>query len=168
MIRARFLRYARFPVAEQPITFHPAGAPASECEAVLRTLPEWFGIEESLLGYAANAGALPTWVVRHGGQMVGFLSLRRHFACSVEIDAIAIRRNWRGQGHGHRLVNAACASLARDGARLLQVKSLSSSHPSRNYAETRRFYEKCGFVALEEIQRLRNDHPCLVLVKAIA
>lgn len=48
-----------------------------QCERVLRPLPEWFGIEESLVEYASNTATLPTFVAQDEGQLTGFLSLRR-------------------------------------------------------------------------------------------
>ena len=57
--------------------------------------------------------------------------------------------------------------LAR-AARLLQVKTLADSHPSAEYAETRRFYASVGYVALEVFPTLWGPRlPVLQLVKAL-
>ena len=68
------------------------------CERVLRTLPRWFGVEESLLEYAKNTERLPTFVVKDGTTVVGFLSLEEHFPESWELNCIAIDSAYRGQG----------------------------------------------------------------------
>ena len=39
---------------------------ADECEAVLRSLPRWFGIEHALLMYARDAALMPTFYARRG------------------------------------------------------------------------------------------------------
>jgi hypothetical protein len=57
----------------------PTNGVASACERVLRTLPKWFGIEESLLAYARNTDRLSTFVAEDGGRVIGFISLEQHF-----------------------------------------------------------------------------------------
>jgi hypothetical protein len=51
------------------------------CEAVLRSLPAWFGIEPALQHYVADSASLPGFALRErdGGAPIGFLSLRQHF-----------------------------------------------------------------------------------------
>lgn len=47
------------------------------------------------------------------------------------------------------------------------MKTLGPSHPSPEYAATRRFYEACGFRGLEELHDLWPDNPCLIMVKPL-
>jgi GNAT superfamily N-acetyltransferase len=110
---------------------------------------------------------MPTFTARSGTSLCGFLTLKRHFAESAEVHCIAVHASKRGRGVGRTLLAAAEAWLADDGARLLQVKTLGPSHPSTHYAETRRFYERAGFVALEEFQTLWGHNPCLQLAKVL-
>jgi len=50
----------------------------------------------------------------------------------------------------------------------LQVKTLDKSHPDKNYACTRKFYEAMGFRPLECIPELwGKDNPCLIMVMYI-
>jgi len=138
------------------------------CERVLRTLPDWFGIEESLLEYAGNTDRFPTFVAEDDGEVVGFLSLEEHFPECWEVNCIAVSAARRGHGLGRRLQDAAEAWLARRGARVLQVKTLAASHPSPEYAETRRFYEALGYLPLEVHPTLwSEDLPVLQLVKCL-
>jgi len=44
------------------------------------------------------------------------------------------------------------------------VKTLGPSHPDAGYARTRHFYEKCGFLPLEETDLWGDDNPCLFMV----
>jgi GNAT superfamily N-acetyltransferase len=147
----------------------PVGGVAAACEQVLRSLPGWFGIEDSLLVYAHNTARLPTFVAEVDGRVVAFLSLEEHFARAWELHCIAVHAGLRGQGIGRRLHDAAEAWLREQQAQLLQVKTLSASHPSPEYAETREFYEALGYLPLEEFTNLWGAHlPVLQLVKVLA
>jgi hypothetical protein len=50
-----------------------------QCEAILRSVPQWFGIEEALVRYVSDTTALPTFAVQGGEQLEAFLTLREHF-----------------------------------------------------------------------------------------
>ena len=76
------------------------------------------------------------------------------------------RSAYRNQGLGRALQDAAESWLATQGARVLQVKTLAQSHPSRHYAQTRAFYERAGYIALEVFPLLWEEGlPVLLLVK---
>src|SRR5581483_8797772 len=110
-------------------------------ERLLRALPEWFGIESSVRDYVGDARRLPTILARPaGGEPVGALLVRRHFAGSAEIHLMAVDRAWHRRGIGTRMVRAAEDMLRADGVQLLSVKTLGPSHPDPNYARTRAFY----------------------------
>lgn len=137
------------------------------CEATLRALPEWFGIESALLDYARDTRALPTWIAERDGAAVGFITIRIHNPLAAEIHCMAVRPEHHRAGVGRamvRLVEKHCRSL---GAQLLQVKTLGPSRPDAYYAQTRRFYESMGFTPLEEIKGLWPGNPCLILVKTL-
>jgi GNAT superfamily N-acetyltransferase len=138
----------------------------ADCERVLRTLPEWFGVESSLLEYARNTRRIPTFVVYEHEQVVAFLSLEQHFPQAWELSCIAVEAGSRNNGLGRLLHAHAEAWLRGRDARILQVKTLAASHPSRGYAETRSFYERLGYVPVEVFPTLWAAHlPVLLLVK---
>jgi GNAT superfamily N-acetyltransferase len=137
------------------------------CGALLRSLPEWFGIEDAIEAYERDVRQLPTFAVRELEEIVAFLTLRLHNDWSAEILVMAVRRDRQRQGHGRRLVEAAEEHLRKRGVEYLQVKTLGPSRPSRGYEATRRFYEACGFRPLEEIEGLWPGNPCLVMVKRL-
>ena len=58
---------------------------AAACEPVLRSLPEWFGIEESNLQYLQEIEELPTFLARADERVVGFLTVRMHFPEAAEV-----------------------------------------------------------------------------------
>lgn len=142
-------------------------APA-RAEAILRSLPEWFGQEQALLDYAQGAALLPTFAASLSDEPIAFLSLRPHFAETAEVSCLAVERPHHGRGLGSRLVAAAEHWWRAQGGRLLQVKTLGPSHPDPNYALTRRFYQRLGFLPVEEFATLWERHPCLLLVKPLA
>lgn len=146
----------------------PDVADRGVCEAILRALPEWFGIEDSLLEYAAAVERLPTFMASITGKAVGFLSIKQHFPASSEIYVIAVHPAHHRAGVGRALVEAASTWLRRRGCEFLQVKTLGPSRPCEQYAKTRQFYESVGFRPLEEMKTLWNEaNPCLVMVMSL-
>lgn len=134
-------------------------------EAVLRDLPEWFGIEESTAAYIADAAALPTFAVEPDR---GLLCLKQHTPRAAEIYVMGVRREEHRRGLGRALVAEAEAWCRAHGVRYLQVKTLGPSRPDAGYDATRAFYEAVGFVALEELHGLwSHDNPALILVKDV-
>jgi coenzyme F420-0:L-glutamate ligase / coenzyme F420-1:gamma-L-glutamate ligase len=134
-------------------------------EAVLRDLPEWFGIEASTAAYIEAAATLPTFAVEPD---TGFLCLKQHTPRAAELYVMGVRRDHHRQGIGRALVAQAEAWCRAHGIRYLHVKTLGPSRPDPGYDATRAFYEALGFVALEELHSLWDeDNPALVLVKDV-
>ena len=128
------------------------------CGTLLRSLPEWFGLEESIEAYERDVRELPTFAVREGDETVAFLTLKLHNEFSAEILVMAVQRGLHRQGLGRTLLIAAEDDLRAHGVEYLQVKTLGPSRPSRGYEATRRFYEACGFRPLEELARALVGH----------
>ena len=100
---------------------------------------------------------------------IGFLTLREHFPTAWEVHCLAVDARVRNRGVGRHLHAFAEHWLARQGVRFLQVKTLSASSPSKEYAETRAFYLAVGYQPLEEFPLLWGPGlPVLQLVKHIA
>jgi len=146
-------------------------------ERLLRSLPEWFGIESSIVDYVASAAKLPTYLAwPAGGQdapraehdAVGALLAARHFPAAAEIYLMAVDRAVHRQGVGRAMVEALESDLAGDRVRLLQVKTLGPSDPDAGYRKTRLFYQAMGFEPLEEITGLWPGNPSLIMVKPLA
>ena len=49
------------------------------CEKILRALPDWFGIEESLIQYVKDANTMPTIIVKDDDDVVRFLTIKNIF-----------------------------------------------------------------------------------------
>ncbi len=139
------------------------------CADVLRTLPDWFGIEAAREQYVREAADRPMLVARNGTEIVGFLSMTRHAPGAWEIHAMAIRPDRHRQGIGRLLLAAAEAHLHQQRAELLSVKTLSARCDYEPYERTRRFYRAMGFRPLMELPTLWSpENPCLVMIKTLA
>lgn len=140
-----------------------------DCEAILRALPEWFGIEEAIVDYVDAMGRLPTWLARVDEEVVGFVSVETHTDSAAEIIVMGVRKEFHRRGIGAALVEAAEVALREQGVEFLQVKTLmSDSHECKNYEKTRRFYEAMGFVPVQEFETLWDRaNPCLQLMKSL-
>ncbi len=141
---------------------------AAECEVVLRSLPEWFGIESALQAYVDKVDRLPTYLALADEKVAGFLSVEKHFSESAEIHVMGILPEFHRMGIGRALLKKAESDLAAQGVKFLQVKTLSQSNPDKNYAKTREFYFSMGFLPLEEMPELWGaENPCLILIKSL-
>lgn len=140
---------------------------STRCEPILRSIPEWFGIEEATRGYIDAAARLPTWVAMRDGRDAGFISIDRHFEEAAEIHCIAVHRDFHGQAAGTALLRWSEEHLRAGGVKFLQVKTMGPSRANDEYARTLHFYLKRGFARLEEIKGLWPGIPCLVMVKKL-
>lgn len=145
-----------------------SGRSRSVSERVLRSLPQWFGLEDAILAYIQEAAVLPTFIASEDDEDIGFLTLRPYESTAAEITAMGIQPNLHRRGYGRALIAAAEAHVRSEGRAILQVKTLGPSHPSEGYARTRAFYRSAGFVPLEETQAFWGaSNPCLIMVKPL-
>lgn len=155
--------WERAPIAVEPMVDGEAAA----CEAILRALPDWFGIPEAIQSYVRDIERLETLVVREAGEVVGFITLKRFRERAAEIQVMGLKAELHRRGIGRAMVVAAEERLRSEGVELFQVKTLAPSRESEHYARTRRFYEAMGFVPLEENLLWGEANPCLMLVKRL-
>ena len=138
------------------------------CESILRSLPQWFGIEAALIQYLKEIESLPTLFASIENQYVGFLSYKQHNQYAAELYVMGVRVEHRRKGIGKALVSHAETILRKQKLEYWQVKTLAASHADRFYAQTRAFYLAMGFRPLEELTQLwGKDNPCLVMVKCL-
>jgi len=142
---------------------------SAECERILRALPEWFGIESALLKYCEEVKDLPVLVARNeSGSVTGLLSIIHRKGMASEIHVMGVLPDYHRQGIGRMLIEAAAESARGEDASLLAVKTLGPSHPKPGgYTGTKNFYERLGFLCVEEFSSLWPDMPCLLLVKVL-
>ena len=144
------------PLAEQSI----------HCAPIFAGLTDWFGLPEAVRDYLAEIDRLPTFVACVEGRVIGFLSVKQHFPRAAELYVMGVLPAYHRAGVGKALLARAETYLRSLGAAMLQVKTLSASHPDPYYARTRAFYQSAGFHELEELPALWGpENPCLVMVK---
>ncbi|MDQ1477342.1 MAG: hypothetical protein QOE62_2571 [Actinomycetota bacterium] len=139
-----------------------------EVGRLLRDLPEWFGIEQSIRSYVDAARTLPSTFALRDGEVVGACVVRHHTAVAAEIEVLAVARTLHRQGVGRRLVQTVESGLREGGVVLLQVKTFGPSGVSEEYERTRAFYASMGFLPLEERTDIwGTENPCLISVKPL-
>ena len=140
---------------------HADDGPA--CDAIVASLPAWFGMEEGIRECAKAVRTQPGLVVEADCEVVGFLTLSRPYAHTPEISWMAVRAGHRRRGTGRALIDAISDRLRAEGDRLMVVKTLSDREdPGPEYAETRAFYLAMGFVPVAELY-LHPDNPMQLL-----
>jgi ribosomal protein S18 acetylase RimI-like enzyme len=139
-----------------------------ELDRLMRDLPEWFGIESSIVGYVEAERTLPTTAALSDDEFVGGCVVRPHTPRAAEIELLAVAPTLHRQGIGRQLVHTVEADLRNQGIELLQVKTSGPSGGSEEYARTRAFYEAIGFIPLEERTDIWGpENPCLIMVKPL-
>jgi GNAT superfamily N-acetyltransferase len=135
---------------------------------ILEGLPDWFGQQDSIDEYCAQAEENPVLVARDGDEIVGALLLKNQTAATDEVLAMGVKQTQHRKGAGRALINAAVAQSRNDGRTLLSVKTLGPSADYEPYARTRRFYLGLGFLPIEELKTLWDEeNPCLFMVKVL-
>lgn len=138
------------------------------CSMILNSLPEWFGIPEAIDSYVEEVRNMLTWVAIIDDEECGFISVNRPNEFTAEIHVMGILKKFHRKGIGQALVKSAQLHLIRENFRFLQVKTLSPSRANNEYAITRNFYLKMGFVPVEEFKTLWGEaNPCLQMIKAL-
>lgn len=139
------------------------------CNAVLRALPDWFGIESSVVEYTRNVQPLPFWAALDAGRPVGFVALLAHNAYTAEVFVTGILPGYHRRGIGRRLI-ACCEDFCRERQMTyLTVKTLDESREDSYYEKTRRFYFAMGFRPLEVFPMHWDDaNPCLFMAKYLS
>ena len=138
---------------------------AQVCEEILRSLPEWFGIESSIVEYCRDLKVMETLVAEEDDQVVGLLTLNTHNEYTTEVHLMAVRSEWHRRGVGQALLNHAEQLLRSRSVEFLEVKTLGPSRPDANYEGTRCFYLASGFRPIEENLTMWDENPCLIMVK---
>lgn len=133
---------------------------------VLRDLPEWFGIEESLLAYVEDVKRMMFWVVLEDDNICGFLALNETSEDAVDIHVIGVKQKYHSKGMGKELVKAA-EKYAQESYSLMQVKTIQEGVYDI-YDRSIAFYKSCGFKKLEVFPTLWDENnPCLIMVKSL-
>lgn len=138
-------------------------------EQIIRSLPDWFGIEDAIKSYIEEVKKQTFICISVGEVEIGFCSYVEHNSYTAEIYVMGILPEFHRFGLGHQLIEFITNHLRALRFQYLMVKTLGESHPDLYYAKTRNFYLKEGFIPLEEIQGFWGKNtPCLIMIKGIS
>jgi GNAT superfamily N-acetyltransferase len=140
---------------------------AEACDAVLATLPYFFGDPVGIEDCARAVRSQRGWVAVDDDEVNGFVTVSPSSATTLEITWMAVRSGERKRGIGRQLMDAVVTAAGADGVRLLCVLTLGPSVPEDvedSYEGTRRFYERVGFLPVKEISLTtwNNSHALLL------
>lgn len=147
-------------VQDWPVNVRPlVPVDAEACDAVLATLPYFFGDPDGIAECARAVRTQGGWVAEDADEIVAFVTVEAIFLETVEITWLAVRDDCRRNGIGRTLVERVADDAAQKGAQLVVVETLGPSvaEPEMidGYGGTRAFYARIGFLPVKEVQ-LRN------------
>ncbi len=94
------------------------------------------------------------------------MSLKEHNKFTDELYVLGVLEEFQNEGIGKKLLKNVEKKCKKNGKKYLTVKTLGPSHEDKNYKNTRKFYEKAGFIPIEETTELWGEkNPCLIMVK---
>ena len=141
---------------------------AEYTNTILRKLPEWFGIEKSLIQYVETVNKYPYWAAFDKDNCIGFFSGKIHYNRTGDIYVCRIDPKYHGKGIGTLLYKELEKNFAKSGCEYIIVKTISDKDPDENYAKTREFYKKMGFKELITLTEMWDENnPCLIMIKNI-
>jgi ribosomal protein S18 acetylase RimI-like enzyme len=140
---------------------------AATCDAIIASLPAWFGLQEGIDDCAAAVRSQPGLVCERNARVFGFLTITRPSTATAQISWLAVQADERGRGVGTALIERLVEDLSHEPVRLLVVETLSDREdPGPEYAATRAFYLARGFSPAAELQGY-PDNPIQLLAKPI-
>lgn len=138
------------------------------CENILHALPNWFGIEESIIEYSSITKEMPFYAIYDNNLPVGFVAIKVHNSYTCEVCVMGVLQEYHRKGIGRMLIQKCVEFCEENGMEFLTVKTLDGSRPDKNYEKTRLFYSAMGFRPLEVFKTFWNEeNPCLFLAKYI-
>jgi len=136
------------------------------CDLILHALPNWFGVETSIIDYIDKVKLMPFWAAFDGEKPIGFSALTVHNSYTSEVCVMGIIEAYHRRGIGHRLIECCELFCSDHQMEFLTVKTLDGSAPSNGYAKTRQFYLALGFRPLEVFPlHWDKENPCLFMAK---
>lgn len=138
------------------------------CNNILKALPNWFGIESSIIEYVKNVKIMPFYVAYNNEEPIGFIAIKEHNPFTSEIFVMGILDEYHRQGIGKKLIEYSEEKCRENKTEFLTVKTLAALRENESYEKTRLFYHALGFKPLEVFPLLWNEsNPCLFLAKII-
>ena len=136
------------------------------CNDTLRALPNWFGVESSIVGYTKQVKTQPFFAAFENGKAVGFVAIKVHNPSTSEVCVMGILKDYHRQGIGKKLIECCVEYCKENKMEFLTVKTLDESKKDANYEKTRLFYLAAGFRPIEVFPLFWDENnPCLLMAK---
>lgn len=137
------------------------------CKEILEALPQWFGMQESILEYIDLSMKLPLWADIEGNEVRGFIVLKETSPYTAEVCVMGVKEPFHRCGIGRNLFGVMCEAAKQSGYEFMQVKTVQEGRYD-NYDLTNAFYRQLGFKELECFPTLWDAvNPCQIYVMAI-
>nr|MBP3598461.1 GNAT family N-acetyltransferase [Eubacterium sp.] len=136
------------------------------CKTILKQLPEWFEMPESILDYAKKSRELPMWADIENEDVRGFVVLKENSPYAAEIYVMGVLKSCHRLGIGRALFKELYRYAQEAGYEFLQVKTVQEGHYA-DYDKTNAFYKGIGFRELECMPIWDDANPCQVYVMAV-
>ncbi len=88
---------------------------ATACDAIVASLPDWFGLDEGIRDCAEAVRTQPGLVAEIDGDVTGFLTIARPYPRTPEISWLAVHARDRRRGIGRALIMALTDKLRTHG-----------------------------------------------------
>ena len=134
---------------------------------ILKALPEWFGIPESMEEYIQDSAGKPFFCARINENNIGFLYLKQTGKDTVELAVMGILEEYHRNGIGHALFEYAKKEICKKGYSFIQVKTVQMGK-YESYDKTNQFYLSLGFKEFEVFPDLWDEwNPCQIYIMAL-
>jgi GNAT superfamily N-acetyltransferase len=142
-------------------------ADAERCDAIMRSLPDWFGYEPGLVSCSEAVRSQSGWVGIVDGEVAGFATWERRTDATAEVTWMAVHGERRSSGVGTAIIERLCEEL-RAQAFALALAMTSGAHKVAfegpdPYDETRAFWFARGFHPLIELDIWETDMALLMV-----
>jgi ribosomal protein S18 acetylase RimI-like enzyme len=135
---------------------------------ILRSLPNWFGIEKSIVEYVNTMDDKEFFAAYEGDICTGFFSINYLNSDAADLYVLGIKKEYQHKGIGTLLFSTVENHLRSKGYKYITVQTLSSKSTDKYYAKTRNFYHKMGFAEIYENDKIYDENnPFLLMVKYI-
>ena len=127
---------------------------AADCDAIMRSLPDFFGHEGGLASCAEAVRTQSGFVAETDGRVIGFATWEHRTPDPAEVTWAAVHSSDRHAGVGSAIIEALCEDLRGRGYKLaLAMTSAANKDASTKdtYVPTRAFWQARGFHPLIEL-----------------
>lgn len=105
-------------------------------------------------------------VIYKGDNPIGFCVIKINYNINCDLYVLGLLPEYHHKGLGTKMIKFIEDYCRREKIFYMSVKTMSEKSTDKNYAKTRKFYEKCGFASFEEIPDFWGKNcPCLIMIK---